>query len=366
MNLSCSRVELREALRVVQGVVDPRNIKPILKDIHLRVVGDMLELSATDLEVGIKYFVRDVEIKSPGGIVVPVDPLAGIVSESPDERLTLEVKGLAMLVQGKGSLFQIMGLSEEEFPAIPDFPEGNALELEAAVLKEMTEKTIFAVSLEKQRYALNGVLLVAKEKAARVEMVGTDGHRLAVIRRKANAPAPFACSAIISVKALQEALKMTGGEEIVKLLISERQALMRSERGVLVAQLVDGRFPPYKEVIPDDCDRKLEIEAGELANAIRQASVLTMSGSRTIWLKFSSNSLTIESHDAELGEAHVTIDVKYEGAPIEMRFSPEFLLDGLKAIGDDRIRFEMKDPARPAVMRVGPDYVYLVMPIVQE
>ena len=77
MNVSCSRTELREALRVVGGVVDPRNIKPILKDIHLRVVGDMLELSATDLEVGIKCFVRDVEIKSPGGIVIPVDPLVG-------------------------------------------------------------------------------------------------------------------------------------------------------------------------------------------------------------------------------------------------------------------------------------------------
>src|SRR5208337_3500339 len=182
-------------------------------------------------------------------------------------------------------------LSEEEFPTIPDFPEGNALEVEAAVLKEMIEKSIFAVSIEKQRYALNGVLLVTKEKAAKIEMVGTDGHRLAVIRRKANAPAPFASSAIISVKALQEVLKMISGEEIIKLLISERQALIRSERGVLAAQLVDGRFPPYKEVIPDDCDKKLEIEAEEVSDAIRQASVLTMSGSRTVWLKFAAASL---------------------------------------------------------------------------
>ena len=366
MNVSCSRTELREALRIVGGVVDPRNIKPILKDIHLRVAHDVLELSATDLEVGIKYFVRDVEVTAPGGIVVPADPLVGIVNESPDERLSLEVTGAAMVVKGKGSRFQIMGVSEEEFPTIPDFPDEPALEMEAAVLKEMIEKTIFAVSVEKQRYALNGVLVVTKEKAAKVEMVGTDGHRLAVIRRKANGAAPFTASAIVSVKALQQLLKMISGEEIVKILLHERQILIRGESGVLVAQLVDGHFPPYKEVIPDDCDKKLEIEAQEFSNAIRQAAVLTMSASRTVTIKFAPGTLTIESNDPELGEAHVTIDAKYEGAALEMRFSPEFLLDGLKAFGEETIRMEMKDLARPAVMRAGADYTYLVMPIVQD
>ena len=271
-----------------------------------------------------------------------------------------------MLQTKRGSRFQVMGVSEEEFPTIPDFPEEEALELEAAVLREMIEKTIFAVSVEKQRYALNGVLLSTKEKAAKVEMVGTDGHRLAVIRRKANGVAPFASSAIISVKALQELLKMIGGEDIVRIVVHERQVLIRSESGVLVAQLVDGHFPPYKDVIPADCDKKLEMDAEELGNAIRQAAVLTMAGSRTVTLKFAPGTLTIDSNDPELGEAHVALDAKYEGAPLEMRFSPEFLLDGLKAFGDETVRMEMKDASRPAVMRAGPDYLYLVMPIVQD
>jgi len=144
------------------GVVDPRNIKPILKDIHLRVVGDMLELSATDLEVGIKYFVRDVEVKSAGGIVSRWTP------SWHRERIARRAADAA----GEGTRHARPGKAagsrswdcRKRNSRPSRISRGNALEMEAAVLKEMTEKTIFAVSLEKQRYALNGVLLVTKEK----------------------------------------------------------------------------------------------------------------------------------------------------------------------------------------------------------
>ncbi len=366
MNVSCSRTQLREALRVVSGVVDPRNIKPILKDIHIKALRDKLEISATDLEVGLKFFVRDVQVSKPGGIVIPADPLGGIVNESRDERLSLSVANSALHVEGKGSKFHVVGVSEEEFPEIPDFPDEACLEIEGAVLREMIEKTVFAVSSEKQRYALNGVLLVTKEKTAKIEMIGTDGHRLAVIRRKANAPAPSSNSAIIAVKALQQLQKMIGDEEVVKIAIHERQVMMRTENGVLVAQLVEGRFPAYKEVIPEDCDKRLEISAEELGNAVRQAAALTAGESAAVWLKLSGSKLVVESSDPERGEARVEIEAKYEGAPIEIRFNPDFLLDGVKAMGRDTIRFEMKDAARAAVMRAGADYLYLLMPIVQE
>lgn len=366
MNVSCSRTQLREALRVVSGVVDPRNIKPILKDIHIKAVDDRLEISATDLEVGLKFIVRDVKVEKPGGLVIPGDPLNGIVNESRDERLSLSSKNSTLLVEGKGSRFQIVGTSEEEFPEIPDFPDESALEMEGSVLREMIEKTIFSVSTEKQRYALNGVLLVTKEKTAKVEMVGTDGHRLAVIKRKANGAAPSTANAIIAVKALQQLQKMIGDEEIVKIVIHERQVLTRTENGVLVAQLVEGRFPAYKEVVPEDCDKRLEIPAEELGNAIRQAAVVTSGESAAVWLKLNGSAMVVESSDPERGQARVEMEVKYEGAPIEIRFNPDFLLDGIKAMGRDAVRFEMKDPSRAAVLRGGADYLYLLMPIVQE
>lgn len=366
MKVTFSRSELRDALRVVSGVVDPRNIKPILKDIRIRTVNDLLEISATDLEVGMKYFVKDVEVGGQGGLVIPADPLVGIVNESRDEKMGFEVDKNTLVVEGTGSRFEIMGVSEDEFPSIPDFPEEKCVEIEGAILREMIEKTSYAVSVEKQRYALNGVLFVTKEKAARIEMIGTDGHRLAFIRRKANAAAPYTTSSIISVKALQQIQKMVTDEEIVKIIVQERQVLAKTEHGVLVAQLVEGRFPEYKDVIPDDCDKKLEIEAEELANAIRQAAVVTTRDTRQVWLKIKGGKMRVETQDPERGAAHVNLDVKFEGDPIEIRFNPDFLLDGLKAMGKEVIRFEMKEPTRAAVMRASADYLYLVMPIVQD
>jgi len=366
MNVICSRSEFRDALRVVAGVVDPKNIKPILKDIRIRTVDGALELSATDLEVGIKYVVKDVEIKEEGGIVVPADPVTGIVSESQDERLTLTIDNSSLVVTGAGSKFQVRGVSQEEFPQIPDFPSDDCLEIEGAILSEMVEKTIFAVAVEKQRYALNGVLLVAKEKSPRLTMVGTDGRRMALIKRKANAPSPFDCSSIIPVKAVQQVNKMVGGEEIVRLNVKERQVLVQTEKAVLVAQLVEGRFPPYEDVIPDDNDKKIEMQSKELANCVKQAAVLSSRDERSICFSISKDKVIIESSSAESGEAHVEMAAKYEGDDISIRFHPDYLLDGLKAIGNEPIKFEMKDSSRAAVMRTGGDFLYLIMPITKD
>ena len=366
MKLSCSRPELRRALRIVGGVVDPRSIRPILQDIHLCMVPEGLELSATDLEVGIKFVVRDVETEEEGGIVVPGDPLGGIVGESRDERLVLHVEDTSLVVEGRASKFRLIGVSEEEFPKIPGFPEEKSLEVEGAILGEMIDKTIFAVATEKQRYALDGVLLNARQDSTHLEMVGTDGRRMALIRRKANGPSPFTALMIIPVKALRQAQKMITDEEVVRIFAQQRQILLRSEAGVLVAQLVEGRFPKYREVIPTDCDKHLEVAADEFANGLRQAAVVAARDARAVCLRVSGKSMVIESSNPEAGQAHVELAVKYEGAPIEIRFNPDFLLDGIKAMGDETIRLEMKDPDSTAIMRGSGDYMYLVMPVTQE
>jgi len=365
MKLSCSRGELHDALRAVRGVVDPRSVKPELRDICIRVGDGGLQILATDLEVGIKYFVNDVTVGEKGGLVVPVATLDGIVSESREERLNLATDGNTLVVEGQGSTFRVLGLPEDEFPDIPDFPEEKTLEVEGAVLAEMFNKTIFAVAHERQRYALDGSLLVATEKSQRIEMVGTDGRRLALIKRKANTPSPLKAWAIIPAKALREVEKIVGDEEIVRIYVDERRVLFKMENAVVVAQLVEGRYPEYKEAIPDDLDKRLEADKEELIRAIRQAATLTAKESRCINLHMEAGKVVMDSSDPEAGEAHVELDGKYEGDPIEIRFDPDFLLDGINAVDEDTIRLEVKDPARAGIMRTASGYLYLIMPITQ-
>ena len=155
-------------------------------------------------------------------------------------------------------------------------------------------------------------------------------------------------------------------EEIVKINVTERQVLFQTEDAVLVAQLVEGRFPPYQEVVPDDNDKKLEVSGGDFANAIRQAAVLSARESRAVCLSMKEDSMVVESSSAEAGEARVEIPVKFEGEPLEIRFNSDFLLDGLKVVGDEQLRFDMKDATRAAVMKTRGDYLYLVMPITQD
>lgn len=366
MKVSCSRSGLQEALRIVGGVVDPRNIKPILQDIRIRTVGDDVEISATDLEVGLKYFIRDAEVSEQGEIVVPVDRMSGIATETLEERLSMWTEESKFMIEAGGSRFHINGLPGEEFPDIPDFPEGRCMEIEGVVLREMIEKTIFAVALEKQRYALNGVLILTKERSPRVQMIGTDGRRLAMVGRKANSPVPLTSSVIIPVKALHQLQKMVGEDEVVKLTVDERQVFARTENAVLAAQLVEGRFPPHDDVIPKDSNKCLELPAPRFMNLIRQAAVLADRDSRAICVKASKESLTVESSDPSAGDAHVETEAKYEGDPIEIRFNPDYLLDALKVIGDQMIRIEMATSTRAALVRAEPEYLYLIMPITQD
>jgi len=366
MNIVCSREGLRNALRTVSGVIDTRIVKEILKNVRLLAHDDVLEVSATDLDVAVRCFVRGVKVEREGGILVPAEKMIPIASESRAEELALQAEGAKLLISGKGSRFSVLGAPHEEFPEIPDFPDGRPLEIEGAVLREMVEKTVFAVAQERDRYALSGVLLVLKERSSALEMVATDGRRMALVRRKANVASPVAANAIVPVKALQQLQKIVSDEEVVKVAVEERRILVRGESAVLVAQLVEGRFPPYEEVIPADCDKKLEVATEEFVNAVRQAAVLAARDTRAVRLCAAPGRLTIESSDPEAGEAHVEMSAAYEGEPIDIRFNPEFLLDGAKAIDDESLRIEMKDPARAALMKGGPGYLYLLMPITQD
>jgi len=249
---------------------------------------------------------------------------------------------------------------------LPGFDPENAYELDRDDFVDMVAKTSFAAHKGKHRYALNGVLLVIKPD--RIEMVATDGRRLAHAQRKTKNPAGSDVSIIVPTKALDEIIKvLTDEDEKVGLnIVDDKLVVARTSRAILSSRLVEGHFPPYESVIPKDNDKKVDLDRERLHSAVRRAALVTTEESGTVALSFASNKLSVHSAAPEKGEAQVSLAVDYGGPDIEVNFNPTFLVEFLRAVADETVRLEFRDSSSAGLFRAGKDFLYVVMPVSKE
>lgn len=371
MKVICDRAALVEAVNLVGSVVVSRTPQPVLQCVKLTATEGQLTLAATDLEVGIRLGIDQVDVQKPGEALIPADKLVQIVRASDDPTLTLDTKDHTLHIRGKGSHFTIFGFDPKEAPTVRDFSEAKVdSEIEAGLLRTLIGRTLFAAAAEHSRYAINGVLFERDGKKLR--LVATDGRRLAVARGEAK-PASggkdgkVAC--IVPTKALNLLGKLiVDPDATVKMAIEENQAVFNVGEGtdaaVLSTNLVEGAFPPFEDVIPKDQDKKVTFDAAELASAIRQAALLTNEESKGVRMSFADKKLTLTSRAPEMGEAEIHMDLeKYDGDPLEIGFNPGFITDALKVVDGNEVIVELKAPNKPGVIRTGNDFTYVLMPV---
>jgi DNA polymerase III subunit beta len=389
MKVICDRGALLDAVNLVSGVVATRTPRPQLQCVKLSAtktgkVGS-LTLSATDAEISLRLQTSQVDVQEPGEALIPADKLRQIVSaEDGDATLTIESEQEACHIRGQDARFKVYGYPAAEFPPIPDIGaivEGRdgvkakaTFAHRAGSLSDMISRTLFATARETSRYAINGVLL--KRDGKRLEMVATDGRRLALCRQNLSGGEKDApsISCIVPSKALSLLQKLIDDPEAsVQVAITDSQILFAvgspedgGARAVLTSNLVEGTFPPYEEVIPKDQDKRVTFDRDVLASAVRRAALLTNEESRGVRLKFTGADKQVElsSRAPEMGEAEVRIDVaSYEGGDIEIGFNPAFITDALKVISDPEVIMELKAPSKPGLIKSGTDFVYVVMPV---
>lgn len=362
MKVICNRSALAEALGVAGNVVASRTPKPVLLCLKLTAANDQLTVAATDLEVAIRFIDNQVQIDEPGEALVPADKLRDIVRESTDDTLSIEVDKDTAVIKGKDSTFRIYTQNPADYPSVPDF-EGEAdFEIQGGQLKRMIGQTLFAVARESSRYAFNGILVVTKEK--KVTFVSSDTRRLADAIGELTTSAKRDVSAIVPAKAMQLVDRLiTDSDESVQVQLRENQAIFRTSHAVLTANLVEGQFPPYEEVIPKDSDKKLTANTAGLLSAIRRAALLTTEESKGVRMVMSRSGLVLTSRSAESGDATVNFPCKFEGADIEAGFNPAFLVDALKVVDTDEVTLELTAPNRPGLIRGGPNFLYVIMPV---
>lgn len=362
MHVIVSRSALLEVLGAASGVAATRTTKETLKCVRLTTKDDMLILGATDLEVALRVEIRQVEVKKPGDMLIPADKLMQIARESIDDTLAIEADDQVCHIRGKDSHFEIYGQDPRDFPPVPELEGTPDVEVEASVLLDLINKTLFSVAKENTRYAINGILW--QKQGKKLVLVSTDGRRLARAAGPAESSGGGDAQMIVPAKTVQVLQRVLGHAEAkAAIKFAGNQVIVQADSYVVSSALVEGHFPQYEDVIPKDSDKKVELNTEEFLSAVRRAALLTNEQSKGVRLKFEKNQLVLSSRAPEQGEATISTQVDYTAAPLEIGFNPLFLIEALRVANSSTITLEMKDGSRPGIFRVDPGFLYVVMPV---
>jgi len=362
MKFSATKDVLLKGIQSVQTVIDAKAVQPILSHILVEATSDNLILTATDFNIGV---VATLPIKPaiPGAITIPAKRLSEIIKELPDnEIISISVKknNLVNIECGK-SAFKIMGLPEDEFSKPPEFKDKNSITLKQGKLKTMLRRTSFATGHDEIRHVLNGILFVIKSTCIR--LVATDGRCLAMIEEKMQLPKTVETKFILPSKAVDELDRiLADADDDVRVFLAEKQVLFDTAAVKLVSRLIEGDFPNYEKVVPEEAKEKVLVLRAVLLAAIKRVALFTSADSNFIKIDMARDKMILSKSDPHSGEARVELDAQYKGKELSVGFNPDYLISMLKNLDEETISLELVDPEKPGVVRIGSEYVYVAMP----
>ena len=361
MKIKINKDALVNGFQLVHGVVGLRTTLPILSNVLLQAKQGRLWMTTTDLDVSIRCGI-EAEIDKEGVTTLPARRLLSIARELPADTVTITVndKNVAEVNCGS-SMYKINGLAYDEFPPLPELSGGNSYTIDRLVFKDMVQKTIYAASTDETRFILNGNLLSFTN--GKLIMVATDGRRLALSEQEVDFPKEAEADLVIPTKALNELLKIVGGEGPMKIHAVKNQVAFEVGDNMLVTKLIEGQYPNFRQVIPSHSEQRIAVEREMLFAAIRRVSLLISDKSYSVKLKFGRNKLLITASAPDVGEAEETLPIKYSGKEIEIAFNPDFIMDPLKNIVNDEVYLEITDDMSPAVVKCDGAFLYVLMPM---
>lgn len=367
MDIVVRKNDLLRELQLFQGIVERKNTIPILANVLLDAKDGKVHFLATDLEVGLRSQCA-ATITKPGALTLPAKKLYEIVKSLPDTdiRIAEDKSGVKVAADRFDSRMQT--LPKEDFPALPEGGATSTSTLSGASLKEMVAKTQFAITGEDTRYFLNGAQFVLRGDS--MSLVATDGHRLALVtvKREGGDASDTEIKAILPKKTLGELGR----------LLTEADATVEYERGEnhlffdvgdrkLISRMIDGQFPAYERVIPKGNDKHIEFERERLTAAVKRVALLSNERSRAVKFQIDKGKVDVMSSSPELGEAHETLPVDYNGPSLQICFNAQYVLDFLSVVSTDIVALELKDEVSQAVMTPvsaeGYEYTYVIMPM---
>ena len=373
MELTVAKADLQKELQLCQGVVEKRSTIPILSNVLLKAADGKLSIAATDLDVTILSACA-ARITTPGGVTIEARRLFDIVRSLPDDDVHITMQeNNSLLVESGTAKFRLLGLPAEDYPTLPSVDMSDAYTISLEELKTMVGKVRFAITHEETRFQLNGALL--KIQPSKMEMVATDGHRMALINfpkggnGKTKKGSDF--TVLIPRKALEEILRLEGDDDgTVRFGVSDNQLFFEAGERRLMARMIDVNFPNYMEVISRDNDRRVLVDRERLLSTIRRISLVANERTRAVRFDFAPGKLTVSSTNPELGDARETVPIDYAGNPFFVGLNAAYVTDFLSAVDTPQVSLDLKDENSQCIGRPSSnaedlvyDYLYVVMPM---
>ena len=351
MELRVRRDNFLTELTPMQGIVERRTTIPVLSHLLLTAAGDRVRLQATDLDVSLTSSVP-AEVSRDGALAVQAKKFVEIVRSVVADEIRIELKDeRALAIHAGRSKFHIHGLPAADFPTLPTVEGKPKLEIPLPALRRLVGKILFAVSGEDSRFQLSGALLKVKPKS--VELVATDGHRLALIESPIEGKGSED-TALVPRKALQELLRMEGGD-VVAFRRSEHHLAFSVGEREMTCRVLEGNFPDYERVISRGNDKKATLERKSLAEAVRRVAIMTGDRNRGVKLEFSGQELAIAAANPDLGDASEAIACELAGGGLKIGLNPDYLGQFLDAVESSRVQLELKDENSKCVGSPLPD-----------
>ncbi len=362
MKLKVRKDVLLDALQKVASVITTRATIPSMANIMFQAEKDKLWLQATDLDVSIRTFVT-ADITRTGATTLPARRVLAITRESAADELEIEVseKDIATIRTG-ASVFKLHGLPEDDFPPMPKYEGGTTYTLDQGQLLEMLKNTFYSASKDESRAILRSVLLSFKND--KLTVVATDGRRMALYENDVEFPKNFEADVILPQKAVSELIRTLQHEGgALKIQSTGKQVAVEYNDLLLVSLLVEGTYPNFRQVIPNQSAERIAINREDFLAALRRVSIMVTEQNSSVTLTFAKNRLDVAVIAPSTGEARETLAIKYTGSPLTISFNPEFLMDPLKNLVGDEVYLELTDDMSPGVIKSNVPFLYVLMPM---
>lgn len=365
MRLTCSQKNLADALGVTNKAVGTNNTLPVLNNVLVKAEGKKLYFTTTNLEIAINYWI-DADVKNEGEITIPSKLLTNYIGYLKDENVDMSIEeGESILIKTNDSKTKIKGINSSEFPSIPIVEKDGGFKVSTKDLNIAINQVVFAAALNTTRPILTGIYFVIKKDE--LKMVATDSYRLAEKTLKIkDVSGDISC--IVPSKTILELgaiLSLTKNDGDVEIIVSKNQIFFSVDKIKITSRLIEGQFPNYQQVIPQNTSIKVQLNTSELSLVLKRINLFAKENNNKVLFKVTHDGLMITTDTTQYGVGEIEIKTKVEGGVSEIALNSQFILDVLSNMGSDEVVLELGEKTMPAILRPSNnnDYIHIIMPL---